>query len=113
MMGPMAAGAAAGGIGGALAAGLASAKHGLFGGPSHSGHSGHKPSSSPIPIGGKYAGLAAGVGAAALGAAVLHKANPMKKMKKLYKHKHKGPKFFKHKSFKWKHKGWSSGSSSD
>ncbi|XP_074597630.1 uncharacterized protein LOC141852508 isoform X2 [Brevipalpus obovatus] len=41
------------------------------------GHKGHK-KSSPIPIG----GVAAGLGAAALGAAVLHK--PMKKIKKLF-----------------------------
>ncbi|RWS26500.1 galectin-4-like protein, partial [Leptotrombidium deliense] len=73
--------------------------------------------SSPIPIGGSVAGIAAGVGAAALGAAMLGH-HPMKKMKKLYKFKHKfkKPKFFKHKFGKfhkgWKHKGWSSGSSS-
>ncbi|RWS04671.1 galectin-4-like protein [Dinothrombium tinctorium] len=82
--------------------------------PSYGGYPHRK--SSPIPIGGTAAGLAAGVGAAALGAAMLGH-HPMKKMKKLYKFKHKfkKPKFFKHKFGKfhkmWKHKGWSSESS--
>ncbi|KAI2801156.1 hypothetical protein RDWZM_009563 [Blomia tropicalis] len=92
-IGGLTAGAAATSIGSALF-GNKHSKH-------HAPHGmGHK-KSSPLPMGALAAGAGA-LGIGALGAAALSHVHPFKKVKKAFKHKHKG----------WSHKGWSSSSSS-